>query len=286
MAKSAGTAVVTDEELDSLEAELEELELELSSSEESDEDESDDDDEFDAEDESDEDAEDEESDEDESVDEGEGAEDMDKAFRPMFDALQQSITSIVNDEEAENIEKGEAISITVAQFAKEANRLLGGAAKITKSHDGRSGMNSTHLEKRLTDLHDKNVALEKKLNDVTEERQAELRVAKARTLLGKRASAEEVTKMANLMKTASADDLAFIESIAKRSQVLEKSSGLFEEIGSTRAGTAGASTAVDQLAQELQKSDSKLTRSQAIAKAYESLGDEAYLADEDEDDNN
>ena len=295
MTKAAAPEVedeITDEELDELENELVELESELSYDE--GEEETGDEEEF----VDDEDLEDdvESSYEPEYEDEDEAASDeVGKAYTlfngakartsiwPMVNALQESLTSIVNDVDSDEDEKKTALSKTVSQFEKEAQRLLGEAETVTKfDEEEDEPMGSTHLEKRLTELHDQNVELEKRLADLTEERALEKRLAKARSILGKNAKDEEVTRMAGILKSGSEDDVKFVESLAKRAAEAERTSRVFEEIGVAKGQPVGTSTAVEEMAQDLQKRDPKLTRAQAITKAYEALGDEAYLADDED----
>ena len=290
VAKNAELEEITDEDLDAIEAELVELESELAESDDeidSDSEEEDDDSEYDSEDDEEEVEEDEEEEEEEEVEKAHTLFNSARArtsIWPMINALQESVTSIVNDEDADTKGKQSALSKTISQFEAEAKRLLGEAESVTKNHEeDRNNMgHSTTLEKRLTELHDRNVELEKSLSNLVEARELEKREQRARAILGKEASSAEVTQLANILKNSSEEDAKFIEKMAKEKQELRKSSRIFEEIGSARGASAGVSTVVDQAVLEIQKNNPKLTRAQAIAKAYQDLGDEAYLA-EDED---
>ena len=293
MAKSASTDVeITDEELDELEAELAELESEIE-----DEDEADFDDDEDSYDE-DEDVEDdvvsnyetEEDDEDDEVDSVDKAHTLFNGARartaiwPMMNALQESITSIVNDEDADTDGKTEALSKTISQFEAEAKRLLGEAESVTKN-DGEDHTTmgiSTQLEKRLTELHDRNVELEKSLTKLQDEREIEKREAEARSVLGKAASTDDVSRLAALLKSTSPEDAEFIKKMARKTVELAKSARVYEEIGSSKGESVGSATAVEEMAKELQKNDPKLSRAKAITKAYETLGDAAYLGDDED----
>ena len=286
---------------DDIEAELDQLDMELAN--EDDEDDIDDD-------MSEDDSEDEDSDEDESEDEDDESDEadgedgdlekLDKAYTtfagasartniwPMVEALRESLASIVNDPESDAVTKQAAVKLSVSQFAAEADRLVGtvdttdegseSVGKINKSIKG-TNMGRETLEKRVTELHDANTALTKRLSDFEEKEQIRDLTDEARSILGKSAKADDVTEMVALLKTAPAEQKAFIKKMAARTAVLEKDSKLFAELGSSASGSLGKSDTAEQLAEELRKANPKLTRPQAIAKAYEQLGDDAYVQD-------
>lgn len=205
------------------------------------------------------------------------------ALGSMMEALRESIDSIVNDDDADEPVKKSAMATTIGQFQKEAERLLGEAGAVSKSIKG-EGVSTINkqVEERLTKLHDENIELRKNLDTLTEERADEKRQTEARAVLGKGASDKDIKALADLLKSAAPEQVEFVKSLASRSAKLAKSAALFDEIGTSTSNGGSTSSAVETMVSDLQKANPAMTRPQAIAKAYESLGDEAYLDAQDE----
>lgn len=302
---------ITDEELDSLEQEIDELEMSMSGADEdsddaddSDDDADDDSDEDDLDDEDD--SDDDDSDEDDSdedySDDDDSDEPVEKAHTlfngtraksslwPMVDALRESVSSILGDEEANSDVKKTAIQKTTRQFAQHLASMVddvddADTPTVTKRGDDMNG--SVKINKRvrdrLTKLHDENIELNERLAKMEDERATERAEREARSIIGKNASKDDLADAVAVLKSGDEASIKLLKRLAKQNQELMKETGLFDELGSSR-GTpvAGSgSAAAEQLAEEFRKNNPSMSRPESIAKAYESLGDEAYLADDD-----
>lgn len=214
---------------------------------------------------------------------------------PMVDALRESVNSIINDEDADEGMKKSAIAKTTRQFAAEMQKLVGDAGsegeeveKVEKSTNTR-GSNMARqpiskLEIQYEKLHKRNVTLEKRVEEMEYDRAVEKATIEARSILGKNAAQEDLDAAVEMIVAGDEKGIKLLKRMAERTVRLAKDARIFEEIGSSRGNGGGNSgaQAAETMAEELMKNDPKLSRPEAIAKAYETLGDEAYLeGDED-----